>query len=365
VRKVSFTAVIVYTFFLVAHARASSFHWVDRDGFHEVDEIGKVPLANRRELSMARNRTALPFSAEENRDGAMYVWFVLGQTGFDYPYTPARDFPKSRVFKKVEKPRAADIAWWPDSVALYGDKGDVLLSARGEEPLKVAAGKHGPPVWYRFVGSSSKKPVPGKRAPQQALRSADDALRKLDGAAWFPPRVKNDAELDRLGKEWKKTVADLETLRRSHPDDPQVLRRLGACYRMGHNLDMPGAWERAEAYLLRAEELAPDAPEAYISLGILYADTDFDHAEQAESQFRQALRHARQEQQPQVWWGLALSLYYQGKIKEAVQTVDRVIARHPEDVNARKLRETILAAGTGKDPVKKVNAEKEQRSDTP
>jgi hypothetical protein len=32
-----------------------------------------------------------------------------------------------------------------------------------------------------------------------------------------------------------------------------------------------------------------------------------------------------------------------------VQTVERIIARHPDDANARKLRETILAAGAGKD----------------
>lgn len=334
-------------------ACADSFHWVDNEGFHAADTIRKVPLEHRRDLPMARNRIALPFSAEENRDGAMYVWFVLGQAGFVYPYTPVMDFPKSKFFKKVGKPREADIAWWPELVALSKGKGDVLLSVRGEEQLKDVVKKHGPPVWYRFDGPGPKKPALGKRAPLQALRSADATLLRLDGAGWSPPRIKDDAELGRLGKEWEKAVAGLETLRGSYPDDPQVLRRLGACYRMGHNLDKPGAWERAEAYLLRAEDLAPDAPEAFISLGILYADTDFDHAEQAEAQFRQALRRARQEDLPQIWWGLALALYYQGKMQEAVQTVDRIIARHPEDENARKLRETILAAGAGKDPAKK------------
>jgi hypothetical protein len=36
-----------------------------------------------------------------------------------------------------------------------------------------------------------------------------------------------------------------------------------------------------------------------------------------------------------------------------MQAVDRIIARHPEDVNARKLRETILEAGAGKRPAGK------------
>ena len=92
----------------------------------------------------------------------------------------------------------------------------------------------------------------------------------------------------------------------------------------------------------RTEELAPDAPDAYISLGILYADTGIEYAEQAERQFRTALRHARQEQLPQIWWGLAVALYYQGRVTEAIETIGLLIARHPEDANAQKLRETML-----------------------
>jgi hypothetical protein len=43
-----------------------------------------------------------------------------------------------------------------------------------------------------------------------------------------------------------------------------------------------------------------------------------------------------------------VSLYYQGRVKEAVKAVDRLIALRPDDAGAKKLRKTILEAGKGK-----------------
>jgi tetratricopeptide (TPR) repeat protein len=331
---------------LTSSAFAASFHWVDREGFHSVDQITQVPLGHRRDLPMARHRTAFPFTAEENRDGAMYVWFMLGQAGLDCPYTKAADFPKSPTFRKVQEPQKADIAWWQGYVALKEGEGDPLLTAEGKKSLKTLEKKRGKVAWYRFAGPPpAKVPSVAAKAPPRALKQAEESLLRLDKASTFPPQVKDDAERDLLREEWQKSVAPLEALRKKYPDDSQLLRLLGAGYRLGYNLAVPGAWERAEAYLLRAEELTPEAPEAYISLGILYADSQPEQAELAESQFRTALGQARREQLPQIWWGLALALYYQGKIREAVATIDRLLAIRPNDAAAKKLRETFLAAG--------------------
>lgn len=294
---------------------------------------------------MARNRTALPFTEEEDRDGSMYVWFILGQAGLDYPYTKAAEFPRSTIFTGVETPQGGDIAWWKGFVALYRAADGKLLTGRGEEPLRGAEMMRGKVTWFRYAGPPAvQHPLPAKSAPRKALKTVDEALARLNAAATFPPRVKNDVERDLLRKEWGEAIAGLEALRKRYPDDPQLLRRIGVCYRRGYNLEMPGAWERAEAYLLRTETLAPEAPEAYISLGILYTDIHVDYAPQAEAQFRKALPLARKEQLPQVWWGLALALYNQGKLQEALTSIDRLIALHPEAANAQQLREKILQA---------------------
>ena len=336
-------------FMLASSARAASFHWVDREGFHSVDQVTKVPLEHRKDLPMARNGTSFPFTEEEDRDGAMFVWYIFGLSGLEYAHIKAADFPKSLNFMKVQEPQAADIAWWKGFVAIYKGKDGTLLTAQGERPLKTMERKRGTVTWYHYNGLSPVQKAPAvKRAPKAVLTAADKALAGLDGAETFPPRIKDEAGKDILQEKWQKAAAVIEVLRKRYPDDPQVLRRLGVCYRMGHNLDMPGAWDRAEAYLLRTEELAPDAPDAYISLGILYADTGIEYAEQAERQFRTALRYARQEQLPQIWWGLAVALYYQGRVAEAVETIERLIAHSPEDANAQKLRETMLKGEKGK-----------------
>jgi tetratricopeptide (TPR) repeat protein len=339
-----FTAIILIA--LTSSSFASSFNWVDPSGFHSVDRITDVPLAHRKELPMVKNHTSLPFTAEENRDGAMFVWFILGQDGCDYAYTKAADFPRSLFFNEVRERQPADIAWWNGFVAIYRGEKETLLSAAGDITLKTEEKKRGKARWFRYAGPSVAKPPPTtKKAPQNAIKAANSSLLGLNGAAMFPPKFKDDAERDLISGNWEKEVAKLEMLRKKYPDDPQVLRLLGVSYRLGYNLGMPGAWERAEAYLLRTEDLMPDAPEAYISLGILYGDTQTDYAKQAERQFRQALRHARKRQLPQIWWGLSLALHNQGKEKEAAQIIDRLIALRPDDNKARKLRETFMETG--------------------
>ncbi|HEY6837592.1 MAG TPA: tetratricopeptide repeat protein [Geobacteraceae bacterium] len=329
-----------------ASAAGETYHWVDREGFHSVATLAAVPLEHRKDLPMARNRTSLPFTEEEDRDGSMYVWFVLGQAGIDYRHTRAADFPSSRLFAVVAVPQDGDIAWWPGFVALKG--GEKLLTARREEWLSEVEKKRGAVKWYRYNGPPpGKKGVAVKGAPRAALQRVDKVLGTLEPAATYPPRIANEGERGRLKQQWQKAVAELERLRRQFPDDPRVLGRLGECYRLGRNLGIPQTWARAEAFLLRTEELDPEAPETYISLGAHYADTGYGDV--AEAQFRQALRHARKNQLPQVWWGLAISLYYQGKTKEALDYAERLVAAHPQDASAKKLRQTILDEGAPKE----------------
>jgi tetratricopeptide (TPR) repeat protein len=339
-----FTAILL--FLVTSPSFAASFNWVDREGFHSVDRINDVPLAHRKDLPMAKNLTSLPFSAEENHDGAMFVWYIFDQEGLDYPFTKAADFPQSPFFKEVQERQPADIAWWKGFVAIFrGEKG-TLFYARGDLPLKAEEKTRGKARWFRYNGPPTlKPPLAAKKAPQNALKAANDSLLHMNGAAMFPPKVKDDTDRDILRGNLEKENAKLEMLRKKYPDDPQVLRLLGVLFRMEYNLGVQGAWERAEAYLLRTEELMPEAPDAYISLGILYGDTQRDYARQAERQFRLALRHARKEQLQQIWWGLSLALYYQGKEKEAVEIIDRLIALRPGDEKAKKLRETFLTAG--------------------
>jgi hypothetical protein len=98
----------------------------------------------------ASNR--LPFSREENADGARFVWFIMGRAGFPYEYVAAKDFPTSSEFTQVEadSARAGDVAWWPSFVAIYGEASDTtLVLPEGEVPLAELVHYLGVPRFYR------------------------------------------------------------------------------------------------------------------------------------------------------------------------------------------------------------------------
>ena len=97
-----------------------------------------------------------PFTAEENADGARYVWFIYGQSGSSYDYLPAKMLPTSKNFRPASgnKPQLGDVAWWKEFVAIYvGDdapEGLNLVTAEKKIGLKDLEKKYGPVTWYRF-----------------------------------------------------------------------------------------------------------------------------------------------------------------------------------------------------------------------
>ncbi len=327
-----------------AFCLAASFHWVDRGGFHTVDQVTKVPLERRLDLPMVHNRTALPFTADEDKDGAMYVWFVLNRSGIHTPYITAARIPDSLIFTRVDLPKTGDIAWWKGFVAIMDISGQRLLTAAGNQTRAAMERKRGKAVWYRYSGplpTSQPQATPAK-APQKALRSADNWLARLDKTAEYPLQVKDHGEVEQLKAIWQQAIQELEQLRSNYPEDPQIIRRLGVLYRRGFTLEMPGAWARAEAYLLKAAALAPNAADAFISLGILYGDSGEGFEKQAEMQFRSALKLANRKQRPHILWGLSVALMKQGKKAEALKTVDRLLRLNPKDSKALKLKEEIV-----------------------
>jgi len=325
-----------------ANLMAASFHWVDYDGFHSVDQVTKVPLANRLELPMVKNQISFPFTEEEDSDGAMYAWFVLNQSGLKAIYIKTEDIPKSSFYSKVEQPKPGDIAWWKNFVAVV-NKPDFLMRAHAEQSRKILEKKHGKAAWYRYgMAIEINNQAAVKTASKNDLKTSDKWLALLDRTAEYPLQVKEPVEIEKLKNDWNQAIANAESLRSDFPEDPQVSRRLGVLYRRGFTLDMPGAWERAEAYLLRTTTLAPKSAEAHISLGILYGDTGDGFEKHAESQFRTAFKLARKDQLPYIWWGLAIALHKQGKKSEALKTIGYLIKQRPNDVKALKLREQIL-----------------------
>ena len=109
--------------------------------------------------------SGLPFTPEENADGARFVWYVLQRSGMEFDYLPADHFPESPTFTVIEHglQDTGDVAWWPCMMAIY----DPNFPKARELPLDVAivtAGgplsltrleeKMGPATFYRYRKSA-------------------------------------------------------------------------------------------------------------------------------------------------------------------------------------------------------------------
>lgn len=104
---------------------------------------------------------SLPFSAEENADGAKFVWYVLNRSDMKFEYLPADHFAESPNFTPVEHglQRSGDVAWWPAMMAIYDSNfprarelpQDVaIITAKGPLSLTRLEQEMGPAVFYRY-----------------------------------------------------------------------------------------------------------------------------------------------------------------------------------------------------------------------
>jgi hypothetical protein len=109
--------------------------------------------------------SGLPFTAEENADGARFVWYVLQRSGMEFDYLPADHFPESPRFRAIEHglQEAGDVAWWPNLIAIYDPNFpkarelplDVaIVTAKGPLSLTKLEEKMGPAIFYRYEKSA-------------------------------------------------------------------------------------------------------------------------------------------------------------------------------------------------------------------
>ena len=96
----------------------------------------------------------LPFTQAQNQDGAKFVWFIFGESGFKYDYVPAKNLPNSPSFRQVSVPQPGDVAWWPSYVAIVNLQNGKLysyLTAESERTPDEVEFLYGKPRFYRYV----------------------------------------------------------------------------------------------------------------------------------------------------------------------------------------------------------------------
>ena len=123
----------------------------------------------------------LPFTAEENVDGAKFVWYVLNRSDMKFDYLPADHFTESPNFTPVEHglQRSGDVAWWPHMMAIYDSNfpkarelpEDVaIVTAKGPLSLTALEQQMGPAVFYRHKTTDKRAEREGQRRKLKTQR---------------------------------------------------------------------------------------------------------------------------------------------------------------------------------------------------
>src|SRR3982750_2641797 len=121
-------------------------------------------------------------------------------------------------------------------------------------------------------------------AAVEQASNLDADLAKLQAVAdSFPPEVP-PADRSRVEALWKSVEA---RLLQASAHDFETELKLGNLYRMGHNLDIKGAWEKAVPPLNGASRLRPDSPLPLTMLGVHYSGSG--HAAEAVTPLQRAL----------------------------------------------------------------------------
>jgi hypothetical protein len=97
-----------------------------------------------------------PFTREQNADGAKFIWFTFKLFGSVYDYVPAVLFPDHPRFRAITDPRADDVAWWPQYVALVYDS-NTVLTAEGTLLLRELTERLGTPRYFRYQAPSDEE----------------------------------------------------------------------------------------------------------------------------------------------------------------------------------------------------------------
>lgn len=117
--------------------------------------------------------------------------------------------------------------------------------------------------------------------------------------------------------------------------DPKVLLRLGILHAIGHNLDIPGASQKAINDFSTLLQLTPDDPKANYTFGVFLAGT----AQNASAiPFLQKAR-ARGKLESDYWLGVVYASL--GDKPNALESLRSYIANYPSDVNANRMLDAI------------------------
>lgn len=126
----------------------------------------------------------------------------------------------------------------------------------------------------------------------------------------------------------------------------KILWQTAEIYRLEHNLDIKEAFQNAETYSQLSINTDPTFIKPYLTLGMLYVNSDLTRAHDAENLFLKAKNLAKNNDDLRtVYSGLWFSYYYQFQIEKALVTCKEALQKFPGDkefLDLVTLTETVM-----------------------
>lgn len=177
---------------------------------------------------------------------------------------------------------------------------------------------------------------------QSDMKEIEAALAELEPKIGvFPPNIASDEERKEVATQYIALEKKLGAAIKANPGNTDLLLWSGRLHVMGHNLDIPGAWKKAETDLLEVIHRQPHREEALVQLGSHYVNTSPDLAPRAEKLFLEAQRVHGSEPLLPAHRGLIFAYYYQGKMREALAEAETTLKLAPEDKALSRLKEIV------------------------
>lgn len=195
-------------------------------------------------------------------------------------------------------------------------------------------------------------PKPSSAVPAATIESLHGVVEEFNRAAGsWPARFSSPDEKKRFYLKWVQALQQAWLLETRDGNSEMVLAVLADLYRQGHNMDVPGAGDRANEAIQKCLGLWPDSVACHFSASYFYLSINPRFAPKGEASLLRLRTLLAPKINMNVERGLVFAYLYQERNKEALQQLDYIIQIDPAAAWAKEFRKGLLE-GKGKVMVK-------------
>jgi len=171
-----------------------------------------------------------------------------------------------------------------------------------------------------------------------AAESIEQRVQSLESViGGYPPHIDGENQKRAILQRYDEAKSELDADLLEHPGDIRLLLLRGQLQSMGHNMDIPGAWDGAAADYKAILKSKPDDVEAILSLAELWVNSNPALAPNAENLFRGAQCYLGKTPNERAQRGIFFALYYQGKIQAAARQASYLVRQWPDVEEYKRL----------------------------